>query len=167
MKKIVIVFIGFMLMFGVIQSQAQSPTPGTIPAMTAASSIASQDLLIVHKYPFTDSSTQKITWAAILANMGAGVLSSITVADVTNDNRIRITNNTSRTPGTSVNELYPEGNVWKVNENGSERIMAKFIDTPPTSPTSSGTTGELAMDSTYFYFCYGTNTWGRITKGAW
>jgi hypothetical protein len=138
-----------------------------IPDLTAASSIAENDLLIVHKMPDTTSSTQKITWAAVLANMGAGVFSSITVADVTNDNRIRITNNTSRTPGTSVNELYPEGNIWKVNENGVEKVMGKFIATPPTSPTSSGELGEMAMDSTYFYFCYGTNTWGRITKGAW
>jgi hypothetical protein len=96
MKKIIILLtmVSVALMTNVAVAQK-------IPDLSAASSIGVNDLIVVHKYPFTDSSTQKLTWAAVLANMGAGVFSSITVADVTNDNRIRITNNTSRTPGTS------------------------------------------------------------------
>jgi hypothetical protein len=162
MKKIFALFGAILLILTVTLAMAQK-----IPDLSAASSIEINDLLVVHKYPFTDSSTQKIPWAAVLANMGAGVFSSITVADVTNNNRIKITNNTNRSPAASVNELYPEGNIWKVNENGVEKIMGKFIATPPTSPTSSGEAGEMAMDSTYFYFCYGANTWARIAKGAW
>jgi len=162
MKKLIILFIVCLVLWYMNICQAQK-----IPDLGAATSIGVNDLLIVHKYPFTDSSTQKITWAQILANMGAGTFTSITVSDVTNNNRIRISNNTSRFPSAGVNELYPEGNVWKVNENGVEKIMGKFVTTLPTSPTSSGTTGEMAMDSSYFYFCYGTNTWARIPKGAW
>jgi hypothetical protein len=47
-------------------------------------------------------------------------LKPITIAGVSNDNYIKITNNTSRAATASVNELYPEANVWKVNQNGTE-----------------------------------------------
>lgn len=33
---------------------------------------------------------------------------------------LRITNNTTRAPTGSANELYPEANVWKINQNGTE-----------------------------------------------
>ena len=156
------------MLFGIILITMMS-TPAMaqqIPDLGAATLIDINDLLIVHKYPFTTSSTQKITWAQILANMGAGVFSSVTVSDATNDNRIRITNNTSRSPSSSVNELYPEGNIWKVNENGTEKIMVKYVSVP-ASPTSSGEAGEISADGSYIYVCYGTNTWARIAKGAW
>jgi hypothetical protein len=48
----------------------------------------------------------------------------ITIADVSNDNYIKITNNTSRAATASVNELYPEANIWKVNQNGTESSLA-------------------------------------------
>lgn len=44
----------------------------------------------------------------------------ISIADGSNDNYIKITNNTSRSATSSVNELYPEANIWKVNQNGTE-----------------------------------------------
>jgi hypothetical protein len=161
MKKLFILFIFIILILPGTMAKAQKITD-----LGAATSISSNDLIIVHKYPFTTSSTQKLTWAEVLANMGAGVFSSVTVSDATNDNRIRITNNTSRSPGASVNELYPEGNIWKVNENGTEKIMVKYVSVP-ASPTAAGEAGEISADGSYFYICYGTNTWIRIAKGAW
>ena len=47
-------------------------------------------------------------------------LKPITIGDVTNDNYIKITNNTARAATGSVNEFYPEANIWKFNENGTE-----------------------------------------------
>ncbi|MFA5340303.1 MAG: hypothetical protein WC332_00860 [Clostridia bacterium] len=45
----------------------------------------------------------------------------ITVADVTNDNYIKITNNSGgRAPTASVYELYPDAGAWKANANGVE-----------------------------------------------
>ena len=45
----------------------------------------------------------------------------ITVADVTNDNYIKITNNAGgRAPTASVYELYPDAGAWKANQGGTE-----------------------------------------------
>ena len=53
----------------------------------------------------------------------------ITIADASNDNYIKVTNNTSRAATASVNEIYPEGNIWKVNQNGTESSL-------PIGPTA-------------------------------
>ncbi|MEO1781006.1 BppU family phage baseplate upper protein [Enterococcus diestrammenae] len=37
----------------------------------------------------------------------------------------------------------------------------------PTSATSAGKAGDIAMDSTYFYWCPVDNTWYRVQKTAW
>ena len=39
--------------------------------------------------------------------------------------------------------------------------------TPPTSQASAGQSGQLAIDSTYFYVCTGQNSWGRVSWAAW
>lgn len=44
----------------------------------------------------------------------------ISISDGSNDNYLKITNNTSRPPTASINEIYPEGNIWKINQNGTE-----------------------------------------------
>jgi hypothetical protein len=41
-----------------------------------------------------------------------------------------------------------------------------FVSVPAT-PTSSGTTGQVAKDNTYLYVCTGTNTWKRVAWGVW
>jgi len=49
----------------------------------------------------------------------------ITIADVSNDNYIKITNNSGgRAPTASVYEIYPDAGVWKVNTNGTENTVA-------------------------------------------
>jgi len=45
----------------------------------------------------------------------------ITIADVANDNYLRVTNNSGgRAPTASVYELYPDAGAWKANANGVE-----------------------------------------------
>jgi hypothetical protein len=39
--------------------------------------------------------------------------------------------------------------------------------TPPATPTSTGTTGEVRYDSSYVYVCVATNTWKRIAFDTW
>lgn len=37
----------------------------------------------------------------------------------------------------------------------------------PATATSTGTTGQVAFDSNYAYFCTATNTWRRVAIAAW
>ena len=58
----------------------------------------------------------------------------ITIADVSNDNYIKITNNSDgRAPTASVYEIYPDAGVWKVNQNGTESSV-------PIGPTAGQVT---------------------------
>ena len=43
------------------------------------------------------------------------------------------------------------------------------IDTTktPSSASDTGTTGQIAWDSTYFYICIATNTWQRVLHATW
>jgi hypothetical protein len=40
-------------------------------------------------------------------------------------------------------------------------------ETPPTTATSSGITGQIAYDSNYVYICTATNTWKRSALSSW
>tara|TARA_Y100000310_G_C20648426_1_gene797979 strand:+ start:695 stop:1132 length:438 start_codon:yes stop_codon:yes gene_type:complete len=45
-----------------------------------------------------------------------------------------------------------------------------IVVTSPTGPqgqTSAGKSGQLAMDSSYFYVCTGENSWGRAQWAPW
>jgi hypothetical protein len=37
-----------------------------------------------------------------------------------------------------------------------------FAQAAPSSSTSTGSTGQIALDTNYIYVCVGTNSWGRI-----
>lgn len=39
--------------------------------------------------------------------------------------------------------------------------------TVPTSPTSTGTQGNISWDSNYFYICTAANTWRRWAIATW
>lgn len=41
------------------------------------------------------------------------------------------------------------------------------IVTAPASATNAGLPGQIATDGVYFYFCTGTNTWGRFPLSTW
>jgi hypothetical protein len=71
----------------------------------------------------------------------------VTISDVTNDNYIKITNNSGgRAATASVNEIYPDANVWKLNSNGTETTIAHYIAGATTSAADS-----LAIPVTHTY----------------
>ena len=37
----------------------------------------------------------------------------------------------------------------------------------PSSATATGTTGQIAWDSSYLYVCTATNTWTRVGIATW
>lgn len=39
--------------------------------------------------------------------------------------------------------------------------------TAPSTATSSGTTGDMAIDTSYVYFCVAPNTWKRVAISTW
>lgn len=67
----------------------------------------------------------------------------ITIADVSNDNYIKITNNSGgRAPTASVYEIYPDAGVWKINTNGTEATLAILgANTFTAKQTMDATTG--------------------------
>lgn len=50
---------------------------------------------------------------------------------------------------------------------GSSSPIWTFQSSAPTSPTSTGTKGWVAQDSTYMYVCIATNSWKRIAWSTW
>lgn len=57
----------------------------------------------------------------------------------------------------------PDGyNVW-INPNGD---AVNVVDAP-ASATATGTIGQTAYDTNYFYVCIATNTWKRVALSAW
>lgn len=48
-------------------------------------------------------------------------------------------------------------------------VNTKFPDwvTVPASASASGTAGQVAYDSSFFYVCISTNTWKRVAIATW
>lgn len=42
-----------------------------------------------------------------------------------------------------------------------------IVSSAPTSPTSTGSTGDIVWDSDYIYICTATNTWKRLSIATW
>ena len=51
-----------------------------------------------------------------------------------------------------------------ITVNGGGGIS--FVSPPPT-PTSVGTSGQIALDQNYSYFCISDNNWRRSAIGSW
>jgi hypothetical protein len=94
------------------------------------------------------------------------IVPNFTVQDQTDNNYLMITNNSARSPTALKNELYPEGNIWKVNSNGIETSMGHFVAVPSTA-TDACNPGQFSASATYLYICYGTNTWRRVAVATW
>lgn len=45
--------------------------------------------------------------------------------------------------------------------------LNETISNATKTASATGTTGELAYDSSYVYICVATNTWIRVAKAAW
>jgi hypothetical protein len=56
----------------------------------------------------------------------------------------------------------------KANSNFTELYSRTtiLVDTIPTSSTSTGVTGQIAVDSTSMYICVSTNNWIKIIGSA-
>ena len=78
--------------------------------------------------PIDNSGTSyKMTWENIISAIRA----SLGLGEATDgENYIEVSNNTSREPDADVNQLYPEGNVWKMNSNGVEDTIVGAADLP-------------------------------------
>jgi hypothetical protein len=113
------------------------------------------------------------------------------------DRGIILPENTSKTPGTGLEEIYNEAGQLKYSENGVEKDFLEIDDSssaltttyssskiqelisgvsgaagyvsPPTYSDSTGTAGQYSWDSSYYYICTATNTWDRfaITRANW
>ena len=161
MKKIIVIFL---LCLSVIVMWS----PGSaqmVTDMTEITAIAPEDVLMVVKYPFVATSSRKITWANILANMGNITVSSMSMACVDGTARMEVCNNTSRSPASGKNELYPVSNIWRVNTNGTQSYLGHFVSVPATA-TSSCNPGQFSADASYIYVCYGTSTWRRSSASS-
>ena len=52
--------------------------------------------------------------------------------------------------------------------NGTSEVTVAFSwAAVPATPTSSGTAGQMAYDSEYFYVCISANLWRRSALGVW
>ena len=81
--------------------------------------------------------------------------------------RIILGNNTSISPTAAVNEIYFEANVLKVNENGTERTVAKTSGNVDFATTGTITGGIMILDnvvSPTAAQCYGS--WNTITTAG-
>lgn len=123
----------------------------------------------------------------------------ITSTPVDGENRLTFIDNTARSPAAGAEEIYSEGGLMKYSENGIEKSFVTIDDTAgdgdttvtlsadkiaeyiagvsgaagyvaaPAYSDSTGTMGQYAWDSSYYYICTATNTWDRfaITRANW
>ena len=108
MKRIIILVLMCLLM-GSTTSWSATVHP---ESFTAAGTIAITDKLVIYQ----TNAWKTLTIEALDTYLG------ISTGSDTNY-YLEITNNTSRTPTASKNQLYPEANIWKVNQNGTESSM--------------------------------------------
>ena len=57
----------------------------------------------------------------------------------------------------------PDGYNVQIDPEGD---VANIVDAP-ASATATGTMGQTAYDSNYFYVCIATNTWKRVALSTW
>lgn len=72
--------------------------------------------------------------------------------------------------GDPVNTVKESSNSSiKTRLTSVETSLATKIDKVdvPSDATSSGTVGEIAIDSNYIYVCVATNTWKRASISTW
>ncbi|NBX72713.1 MAG: hypothetical protein EBQ89_00240 [Alphaproteobacteria bacterium] len=68
-------------------------------------------------------------------------------------------------PGNNVT-VSTAGSTITIAAGGGGTGNVSWVSVPAT-PTSSGTAGQFAQNSTYMYACYGANQWLRVSRAAW
>jgi len=89
--------------------------------------------------PDTDPGTKRWHLVKVYAK-------SFNVPPVDGENRIIVSNNTSRAPAASSMEIYPEANIWKLNVNGTEYILGPIDDAAGNGDTSRAWSADKAFD---------------------
>ena len=56
------------------------------------------------------------------------------------------------------------GLIATITINGGAGIS---LVSPPPTPNSAGTSGQIALDQNYSYFCISDNNWRRSAIGSW
>jgi hypothetical protein len=63
------------------------------------------------------------------------------------------------------------GQIYVANGSGSGSWVTPTLDTidrtAPASAGATGTTGQIAFDSSYIYICTAANTWKRVAIATW
>lgn len=67
----------------------------------------------------------------------------------------------------SFDTLLSAGTGINFSYNNNELKISSNLVPAPGSSSSSGTIGQFAYDSNYFYVCTNTNTWKRISLDIW
>lgn len=62
-------------------------------------------------------------------------------------------------PGTGI----PKSDLATAVQN----LLGASTSAVPTTPTSTGTAGQIATTATHLYICTATNTWRRIAISTW
>lgn len=56
--------------------------------------------------------------------------------------------------------------LWMFDGTQNKQVVM-FNDSVPSSASDTGTTGDIAHDSSYLYICTATDTWKRVAISTW
>ena len=125
-----------------------------ISELTALTTAASEDLLVVIDDPNGTPASKKLTLKTLFGAVPANtVLNRTTVnANTTlNGTTTTVTANLNSTGVTTLNQLVVANNQLQITTRAT--VAAN---------TDTGTTGQIRFDTDYIYVCVDTNTWKRV-----
>jgi hypothetical protein len=150
-----------------VNSGGTAPEWGAAPAsgvssvntLTGAVVLAAADV----SAPSIDNAVQEYNVTGVLlpnGDSGAGV---------------QLTRNTStpQAPDGSERTFNAEQLIYRRVSGTAQRldtylgVKLEWQPVAPTTPTTSGSTGQIAYSDPYFYICVGVNTWRRVPVAAW
>jgi len=72
-------------------------------------------------------------------------------------------------PSATVAEIDTYGDTSLITKEYLDNILVNYGETvlPPATASSTGTAGQFAYDSSYFYVCIATDTWVRTPLSTW
>lgn len=73
----------------------------------------------------------------------------------------------SNSVGTKLNQLDTNIVASQQNANIANLALQYPSSYVPTTATSDGTTGQIAVSGNYIYLCIAKNSWIRFTGAAW
>ena len=117
-----------------------------------------------------DSTTGKLLQNSLVTIDDSGNISapSFVSAAADGSRKLALTNNTSATPNASAMEIYPEGNAWKVNQNGTEYAMpitiASGASALGTSQIASGACASIVTTAATGVATTDVIQWGFNTR---